>query len=395
MRIAIKLKPAAERQVKKRHPWVFEGSIVKQSKDGQAGDLVIVFDQKKNKFLALGLYDPYSPIRVKLLQFHQSAQINEDWFFDKIKSAFQIRTPLLETDTNSYRLIFGENDGLPGLVCDVYDKVLVLKIYSMIWFPFLDIIQKQLLEISSTETAVLRLGRNIQEVAGEQGFEDGQILSGTLDNDVVIFREHGLRFSANVIRGHKTGYFLDHRHNRKQVGALAKGKSVLDVFSYAGGFSVHALVGGAKEVVSIDISAKALEVAQQNANLNQHQGKHMTMTVDAFEGMKSLIAQGKRFDLIIIDPPSFAKRSDEVEVAKKHYEELAFLGASLINAGGTLILASCSSRVQTDAFFECCEKGLQRSNRFFQLLERTFHDIDHPIAFPEGAYLKAGYFKVN
>jgi 23S rRNA (cytosine1962-C5)-methyltransferase len=393
-RIAIKLKPTAERKVKKGHPWVFEGSITKQSGEGKPGDLAIIYDNKKNKFLACGFYDPESPIRIKLLQYHTAANINKIWFQEKINAAFEIRKPLLQTDTNSYRLIYGENDGLPGLIADVYKNVLVVKIYSAIWFPYLDVILPNLLSVCNCKTAVLRLSRSLQNNESASGFKDGQVIAGELENEVVIFKEHGLNFSANVIHGHKTGYFLDHRDNRKKVGALAKNKKVLDVFSYAGGFSVHALAGGATEVVSIDISAKALEMAQQNAALNSHEGKHITMAMDAFEGMESLIRKGEQFELIIIDPPSFAKRETEIEKAKKHYHQLAVLGAQLVKSGGIILLASCSSRVKAEEFFQISENAIRSANKDFELVEKTFHDIDHPVGFPEGAYLKAGYYRI-
>ncbi len=393
-RIAIKLKPTAERKVKKRHPWVFEGSITKQSGEGEAGDLAIIFDSKKNKFLACGLYDPDSPIRIKLLQYHQSANIDSDWFFQKITAAFDLRKPLLFTETNSYRLIYGENDGLPGMIADVYKNVLVLKLYSAIWFPYLKLFLPHLVELSHCTTVVLRLSRSLQTKAAKHDYKEGQVIFGELDNEVVIFKEHGLQFSANVIHGHKTGFFLDHRANRKKVGELAANKKVLDVFSYAGGFSVHALVGGAKEVVSIDISGKALEIAKQNAALNPHKGIHRTLAVDAFEGMQSLLQNGEQFDLIIIDPPSFAKRESELEKASQHYHQLAVLGTQLVKTGGTLLLASCSSRVNAEAFFMISENAIQSTGRSFKLLEKTFHDIDHPIGFSEGAYLKAAYYKI-
>ncbi len=395
-RLAIRLKPAAERMVRKQHPWVFDASIIKQNKDGKTGDLAIIFDQKKNKFLALGLYDASSPIRIKLLQFQKSAVIDEHWLAEKIKQAYDKRLPLLATDTNSYRLIYGENDGLPGLVADVYASVVVVKLYSLIWLPFLKMLLPLILETTATETLVLRLSRNTQrETALLQGLHDGQILHGTLEDPVVIFREHGVRFSANVIDGHKTGYFLDHRHNRKRVGELANGKSVLDVFSYAGGFSVHALSGGAKEVYSLDISAQALKVAQYNASLNTTQGKLHTIADDAFKAMETLVSKGKQFDLVVVDPPSFAKKASEVEGALRSYNRLSRLAIPLVARGGTLIMASCSSRVSADDFFAGVQAALQASGRRFKELERSFHDVDHPIAIPEGAYLKCIYFKLD
>lgn len=393
-RIAFKLKPAAERMVKKGHPWVFEASITKQAKEGNPGDMAIIFDNKKNKFLACGLYDPHSPIRIKLLQFHQSANIDQEWFNLKIKQAFTIRKPLLKTATNSYRLIYGENDGLPGLIADVYDKVLVVKVYTAIWFPYLEQIIPGMQACSNAETVVLRLSRSLQKLPDTSPYQEGQILAGTLERETILFKEHGLQFSANVIKGHKTGYFLDHRHNRKKIGTLSKAKTVLDVFAYAGGFSVHALDGGAKEVTSLDISAKALEMAKANAALNPHQGKHHTLAVDAFSGLEKLLADGQRYDIVVIDPPSFAKRESEISRALLQYERLASLGIQLVRKGGTLLLASCSSRIKAEDFFRHSEKAMDSTGKIFNLLEKTYHDIDHPVTFPEGAYLKAGYYQV-
>ncbi len=393
-RIAIKLKPAAERQVKKGHPWIFEGSIVKQNTKGKAGDLAIIFDSKKNKFLACGLYDPASPIRIKLLQVHQSATINSDWFLQKIQAAFEIRKPLFKKKTNSYRLIYGESDGLPALVADVYDKVLVVKLYSSIWLPYFQDILGHLLEVSGCETAVLRLSRLLENATNLHGLYDGMVLFGDLENPIVSFKEHGLKFEANVIEGHKTGYFLDHRHNRRKVGLMAKGQTVLDVFSYAGGFSVHALTHGANVVTSLDISEQALELARRNVSLNPHKGKHKTMAMDAFEGMQILYNRKERFDIVVIDPPSFAKQESEIERAKHAYYRLAKWGTKLVNKGGTLVLASCSSRVNAEDFFAIHEVAIQEHYRKFKVLDKTYHDIDHPVNFPEGAYLKCGFYRV-
>lgn len=382
--------------VRKQHPWVFDASITKQNKEGKAGDLAIVFDQKKNKFLALGLYDPHSPIRIKLLQFNQGATIDTDWFEQRIRQAHDKRLPLLATATNSYRLLYGENDGLPGLIADVYAQVVVVKLYSLIWLPYLPMVLPIILQVTQSETLVLRLSRNVQkEKELLQGLEDGQVLYGELADPIIVFEEHGVRFSANVIAGHKTGYFLDHRHNRKRVGELAKGKTVLDVFSYAGGFSVHALAGGAKEVYSLDISAQALEIARHNALLNLPEPKLYTIAKDAFVAMEELQQKRKQFDIVVVDPPSFAKKASEVPGAIRSYERLARLAIPLVSKGGILALASCSSRVKAEEFFAVAEQALQQSGRRSRELDRTFHDIDHPISIPEGAYLKCIYFQLD
>lgn len=393
-RLAIKVKPSIERIIRKEHPWLFEAGITKQSAEGQAGDLSIIYDNKKNKLLAIGLYDPFSPIRIKLLQFNKGAKIDETWFAEKIKTAFEKRASLLETDTNSYRLLNGENDGLPSFIADIYADVLVVKLYSLIWLPYIKVIFPLLLKQTVCKTLVLRLSRNVQkEEALLHGLKDGQVIDGTLENEVVIFREHGVLFSANVIHGHKTGYFLDHRENRRKVGLISKNKTVLDIFSYAGGFSVHALAGGAKEVTSLDISAQALEVAKQNALLNFKNPNHKIIVADAFKAMQELIDQKKQFDIVVIDPPSFAKRESERSKALHSYRQLAMLGADLVAKNGVLVLASCSSRVSATDFFDVSMEELNRRGRKYKELERTTHDVDHPIGFPEGAYLKCGYFQ--
>ncbi len=340
----------------------------------------------------MGLYDPDSPIRIKMLYSGGGVSINEEFFSERINRAYAIRVPLLETQTNSYRLLFGENDGFPGFIADVYDKVLVIKLYSAIWFPYLEPILKHLIEVSSCETVVLRLSRNLQQYKEIYGLYEGQILFGALKNEVVPFIEHGVHFSANVIKGHKTGYFLDHRYNRKRVGELSNGKTVLDVFSYAGGFSVHALANGAKEVTSLDISKQALAIAIENGKLNSFSGKHHTLAGDAFELLQQLIKARKTFDVVVIDPPSFAKSKKEIEMAKKKYLQLAQLGVQLTARGGMLMLASCSSRISAATFFEINKRALKAQSRAFTVLDTTQHDIDHPITFPEGAYLKSGYY---
>lgn len=391
-RLAIKLSVIGERNVRSGHPWIFSDSIEKINKEGASGDIAIIFSHSKNKAIGVGLYDPASPIRIKMIHHGGGATINADFFSEKIHAAYALRTELLETKTNSYRLLFGENDGFPGFIADVYDTVLVVKLYAAIWFPYFETILTQLINVTGVSCVVLRLSRKLQEKEA-YGLKDGQVLYGILDNEVVQFIEHGVHFSANVIKGHKTGYFLDHRANRKRVGELSKGKKVLDVFSYAGGFSVHALVGGAKEVTSLDISKQALAIALENGKLNTYAGVHTTLAGDAFEELRKLIKAYKTFDVVVIDPPSFAKSQKEIEIAKKKYTQLAQLGAQLTANKGLLVLASCSSRITADVFFEINATVLKEQSRPFTTYLKTQHDVDHPVAFLEGAYLKCGYYQ--
>lgn len=392
-RLAVKLNSKGEQFVVQGHPWVFSNNIIKINDDAKSGDLAIIFGKNKNRVVGLGLYDASSPIRIKMLRSStEKVEINADFFHRNIEKAYRKRQALLKTNTNSYRLLFGENDEFPGLIADVYASVLVVKIYSEIWLPYLETIIPSLQQTSKVETVVIRLSRNLEQSKSHQ-LKNGDVVYGTLENEVVHFIEHGVNFSANVIKGHKTGYFLDHRANRKQVGAWSKNKTVLDVFSYAGGFSVHALANGAKEVTSLDISKQALEIALDNGKLNSYSGEHKTITGDAFEELKKLIKNKITFDVVVIDPPSFAKQASEVELAKKKYAQLAELGEKLTAKKGLLVLASCSSRVLAQSFFDINNEVLSSIKRHYKMILKTQHDTDHPVAFLEGAYLKCGYYR--
>ncbi|TNJ46410.1 class I SAM-dependent methyltransferase [Tamlana fucoidanivorans] len=392
-RLAVKLNAKGEKFVLQGHPWVFSNSIIKINEDAQSGDLAVIFGKNKNKVIGLGLFDAESPIRIKMLHSGtRRVDINNVFFQKKIDEAFAKREKLLQTDTNSYRLLFGENDGFPGLIADVYAQVLVVKLYSEIWLPYLEVIIPKLQATSKAKTIVLRLSRSLEQSKHHQ-LKNGEVIYGILNNEVVQFVEHGVHFSANVIKGHKTGYFLDHRANRKQVGEWSSGKTVLDVFSYAGGFSVHALANNAKEVTSLDISKQALDIAIANGKLNTYNGIHRTIAGDAFEALEKLIKKRITFDVVVIDPPSFAKQASEVDLAKKKYKQLAQLGERLTASKGLLVMASCSSRVLTQDFFEINTHALASSKRAFKTILKTGHDLDHPVGFAEGAYLKCGYYR--
>ena len=364
--------------------------------EGEVGDLAVIFDRKKNKFIGVGLYDPDSPIRIKMLHSGSPAKINAEFFKKRIAEAYELRAPLLATNTNSYRLLNGENDGFPGLIADVYAEVLVVKVYSLVWCSYFDEIHSALLETTQCSTSIMRLSRNVQKHAGlPDGWSEGAILHGALPDSTILFKEHGITLSADVIHGHKTGFFLDHRNNRKRVGELSEGKEVLDIFSYAGGFSVHALAGGAREVTSLDISAQALEVARANVALNFSDAPHKTIAGDAFEVMAKLQKERKTFGLVIVDPPSFAKKASEVEGAKRAYQRLTALAVPLVERGGILLLASCSARVDAESFYEMQRQALNYSGRKWKELERTGHDVDHPATFAEGKYLKSLYVELG
>lgn len=392
-RLAIKLSKAGERSVRSGHPWIFEKAITKLSKEGNAGDIAIIYGTKSNKVIGVGLYDPHSPIRIKMLHHNGGANIDQAWIAAKIAEAYDRRLPLLKTDTNSYRLIFGENDGMPSLIVDIYAEVAVIKLYSLIWQHHLQEILDAVIHHSKAKAVVLRLSRNVQKL--QQQYKDGQVLHGSLEDPIVVFREHGVLFSAHVIKGHKTGYFLDHRDNRRRIGELSDGKSVLDIFAYAGGFSVHALAGGATRVVSLDISKQALDMAKHNVSLNDLSANHDIMAIDAFVGMQQMQDKGQKYDIVIVDPPSFAKSAADVAGALNSYRRLTKMAIPLVAKGGLLLTASCSSRVDRDTFYDLVIEELDKTDRFYKVVDRTYHDIDHPISFPEGAYLKSIYIKMD
>ncbi len=391
-RIALRISAPAERALRHGHPWIFDQAITEQSHEGAPGDLAVIFDNKR-RFLAVGLYDPTSSIRVRILQSRTPATINADWFRAKLVAASQIRTPLAGQSTDGYRLVHGENDGLPGLALDRYAETLVLKIYSPSWIPHLKEFVAALRE-TKFERLILRLNRSLQKQAEFLcGLGDGMTLAGFPPEGLILFRENGITFECDPLHGQKTGFFLDQRENRARVEKLSSGKSVLNVFAYTGGFSVYAARGGAKQVVSVDVSAPALQAAERNFSYNQRfpavkSASHETIAEDAFEVLARMESQKRLFDVVILDPPMFAQNQSQVAAGIAAYQKLTRLGLGVLRSGGILVQASCSSRIDTETFFNAVHQAAGRFNRPLKEIERTGHALDHPIGFDEGAYLK-------
>lgn len=393
-RIALHVTREAERALRNGHPWLFQNSIERQSHEGQPGDLAVVFDQKR-RFVAIGLYDPTSPLRLRVLQQGVQAAIDQAWFLAQLTKAAQRRTPLLaDGRTTGYRLVHGENDGLPGLVIDRYAETLVIKLYTAAWLPHLPDLLTGLAAVQPAERIVLRMSRALQKTPKYlYGLSDGLILVGPSLNGPVVFLENGLRFEADPLHGQKTGFFLDQRDNRARVEGLAAGKRVLNVFAYNGGFSLYAARGGAPQVASLDSSRPALQAAERNFALNRAvptvaAATHQLLAGDAFQLLAEMERIGRRFDLVIIDPPAFAKQQTEVERALAAYAQLTRLGLGVLVPGGTIVLASCSSRVSTEAFITTTTGAATAQGRPLRVFAQTAHALDHPIGFPEGAYLK-------
>jgi 23S rRNA (cytosine1962-C5)-methyltransferase len=398
-RLAVRVTPDALRRVRAGHPWLFDGSVVSVNHEGAPGDLAVIFDDDR-KFAAIGLWDPASPIRVKVLHRGDPVAIDETWFTQRLGAALERRRSLAETSggpaaTTGYRLVHGENDGLPGLVIDRYGHVLVVKLYSTAWIAHLAAVVPALLRLLPSRSVVLRLARALRDQP-LHGLTEGVSLSGPEVDAPIPFLEHGLHFEADVVHGQKTGHFLDQRDNRALVGESAGGARVLDVFSCSGGFSVHAAAGGARAVLSIDSSPGAIEAARTNMALNAalppvSMCRHTTTIGEAFGVLEELGTQRGKFDIVVIDPPSFARNALAVPRAIQAYQRLAELAAPLVERDGLLVHASCSARVTDADFFRAIHAGCAKVSIELDEVRRTGHPIDHPIGFAEGAYLKALY----
>jgi len=396
-RLAVRVTRDALRQLRGGSPWLYDGSITSISDGGAAGDLAVVFDHDR-KFAAIGLFDPTSPIRVKVLHQGGPRQIDADFWSERIGAAVERRAALADDPgTNAYRLVHGENDGLPGLVADRYSGTIVVKLYTPAWFAHLRPVVDALLVHQPAERVVLRLGRSV--AAGETyGLGDGDVVHGPPVDGSVRFVERHLSMEADVVHGQKTGHFLDQRDNRALVRGMAAGLDVLDVFASTGGFSLSAAAGGATSVHLIDQSAPALETAERNLAHNRHLGEVRrcavhTTTGDAFEVLQRLAGRDEGFDIVIVDPPSFASNQAAVPRALAAYGRLTRLALAVTKPGGTLVMASCSSRVTADDFAQTVLDAAASAKRDVVELRRTGHAVDHPIGFEFGAYLKAIYLR--
>ena len=375
------------------HPWVFSDSIRDQSRPGTVGELAIIYD-RKDRFLGMGLFDPDGPIRVRMLHTGKPQRVDRAWWQQHLTAALDRRRNLFDAHTNGYRLCNGESDRWPGLVLDRYDSTLVLKIYTTIWLSRLNEIADLIAAQVPHERLILRLSRNIQDKA--QPYTEGQILRGPPLLAPGEFLESGIRFEVDGVRGQKTGFYLDQRENRRMVGSLSRGRRVLNAFSFSGGFSLYAARGGAISVTDLDISQHALDAANLNFALNRHDPAisrclHESVKADAFDWLQSPAAVAQTFDLIVLDPPSLARRESERQPAIVAYGRLARHAIALLRPAGILVACSCSAHVSVEEFFGAVRKAAAQSGRPFTELQTTGHAADHPATFPEANYLKAIY----
>ncbi len=395
-RLRLRVKPVAETILRSGHPWLFAESIREHNREGQMGELAVIYDKQDN-FLAMGLYDPESPLRVRILHYGKPKTLDAAWWTERLQSALHRREGILTAQTTGLRLINGESDGWPGLVLDRYDRTLVLKLYTAAWLPHLDLILPLFHEVLNPQRIVLRLSRNIQKGIGiTTGKKDGDVLLGEALNEPVIFLESGLRIEADVLRGQKTGFFLDQRENRRQVELLSAGRKMLNAFSFTGGFSLYAARGGASSVTDLDISRHALESSQRNFSLNSSipsvaAARHETVQANVFDWLAE--TRASRFGLIVLDPPSLAKKENERAGAVEAYHKLAAEGIKCLESDGILVACSCSAHVTTQEFFAAVRSAAGKTKRPFTELATTRHAVDHPATFEAAEYLKAIYLR--
>ena len=384
--VKIKISKTLEAKIKKGYPWVFKYQLQNHvSKD--SGSLAVLYENK-NRFLAIGIWDPDSDLCFRVLNLFKPKEINYGFFLERFKKALSLRKKLLEQGTTGYRVINGENDGFPGLVLDKYDKTWVIKVYTKSWYEFLGQILKVIQTEKNVERIVLRLARNIDK--GD--FFDGKVLFGPDSIVPVHFQENNLNFQADVVNGQKTGFFLDQRNNRFQIKQISKGLSVLNVFSYTGGFSIYAISGGCKKIVEIDSNAWALKSSMQNLKLNFNgtlNFEYQQIEGDAFKKLKELKSKKTKFDLVVLDPPAFARSKKHRPQALEAYSRLAELGVQLVAKGGRMFAASCSAPVSAHDFYKAVHKGVALANKKLTEITRTGHSIDHPVLFEEMEYLKS------
>ncbi len=382
----IYLKRGKEESMKRFHPWVFSGAIQKMDDGISEGDLVDVISHD-NVFIGRGHFQIGS-IAVRILSFHDEPIDNEFWY-DRIYKALQMRISVGIADNpsnNTYRLIHGEGDNLPGLVIDCYGKTAVMQAHSVGMHVCRKIIAEELVNVMGTRIEnVYYKSETTLPFKADLGQENGFIYGGTDEN---IALENGLKFHVDWLRGQKTGFFVDQRENRSLLEQYAKNKKVLNMFCYTGGFSFYAMRGGATLVHSVDSSAQAIELTTKNVELNfPDDERHAAFCEDAF---KYLDRAGSNYDLIILDPPAFAKHRGALHNALKGYTRLNVKAFQKIKPGGIVFTFSCSQAVSKEHFRNAIFTAAAQSNRKVRILHQLHQPVDHPVNIyhPEGEYLK-------
>ena len=388
------LKPGREKSVLKRHPWVFSGAIERVLGDPEMGDTVLVCDSRRQP-LAQGAYSPSSNIRLRVWTWNVDEAIDRSFFKSRLEEAISMRQYLRQMEneqgtlSDAYRLVHAESDGIPGLIVDRYADLLVLQCLSTGAERWRQTIADLLLELTDAVNIYERSDADVRELEGLESRVGA--LRGEEPAERLQIVEGALSFWVDYRRGHKTGFYLDQRQNRRRVGQLAHQRDVLDGFSYSGGFALSALKGGARSVMAVESSSEAVALAKDNLALNRLPEDRLEWVVDdVFSALRKLRDRNKRFDLIVLDPPKFAPTAAQAERASRAYKDINLLAFKLLRPGGLLVTFSCSGGISAEFFQKIIFGAALDAGVEAQIAERLFQGFDHPVAlnFPEGAYLK-------
>ncbi|MBP7055592.1 MAG: class I SAM-dependent rRNA methyltransferase [Candidatus Omnitrophica bacterium] len=374
------------------HPWIFRNQLLKDIDPSiKPGDIISVVD-RDNKFIGRGYYNSHSEITIRLLTF-KDEPVDEGFFISRLRDAFEKRKPILEY-TDAFRVVFSEADGLPGLIVDMYKNTAV---FQLLTFGM----EKLEPYITSSIAFVLKPAfiyeKSVSPYREIEGLRDVKKWRGEAGENIIEIREGRSRFLVDIERGHKTGFYLDQRRSRMALENICKGKRVLDLFSYTGGFSVSAAVSGASDVTGVDIKREWLELAERNTALNSVADKVNFIEGDAFAVLKDICERGEKFDIVILDPPSFLKSRESIKTAAKGYEELNLMAMKALNPGGVLATFSCSHNMPNELFNSILKKAATQAKREIGIIKRCHQAEDHPIirTIPETEYLKGYFLKIS
>src|SRR5688572_8796290 len=383
------LKQGREKSLLRRHPWIFSGAIHHMDDPSPASGATVDLLSFDKQFLARASYSPHSQIRARVWTF-EDEPVDKEFFRKKIHASLATRYELqVEHNINAARLIYAESDNMPGVIVDRYGDVLVLQSLTAGSEYWKETIADLLLEETGLENIYERSDADVRELEGLE--QKVGILRGAIPQSQLTIYEHGLKFLINIEHGHKTGFYLDQRRNRLRVRELAQDKDVLDCFCYTGGFTVNALAGGAKSVISVDSSADALTLAQENIALNNLPADKATFIEgDVFQILRKFRDENRSFDMIILDPPKFAPTAAQAERAARGYKDINLLAFKLLRAGGILVTFSCSGGIDAGLFQKIIAGASLDAGVEAQIIEHVSQGADHPVSlhFPEGAYLK-------
>jgi len=375
------LKKGKEKPIKNRHHWIFSGAV-KHIPKFENGSILPVYSHN-NEFLGLGYFNRKTSIFGRMLTYDNTPL--EAAIRDRISSAFKLRQTVIDRETNTYRLINGEGDGLPGLICDKYKNIIVLQISTLGMEKLKNLIIGILKDIVNP-TCIYEKSKSPSR--REEGMTDSEgVLYGELESAIEI-KENGLRFIVNVHDAQKTGFYLDQRNMRQLIKSFSRGKKIMNCFSYTGGFSVYALKGGAMQIDTIDSSEEAIELAKENVRLNGFGlAVNKFYIADVFEFLR---ASRDMYDIVVLDPPAFARRKKDLEKALKGYKDINRVAIKRIKNGGMLFTFSCSYHVSSTLFQQVIFQAAKEANRNLRIIQKHRMAYDHPINIyhPEGEYLK-------